>query len=292
MRHLAALTEDELVEPIGSIAGQYAESSYVGLIGHLTNEYVHHAAEVRLLRHLYRSGSGTIHRFVISRVLHHEAPVDCLDADDGRPGVDPVPEPAHDPTDGGQKPGQGNVDAMGPVQEHPLMMAVVRIAPLTIRFRQSVSCLLARVAVDRCGLAPGSQTGFVLALSDPDDVVALDRLRRLCLRLPDADEGELQERPLFRVGRRRFALFNGASSPPRPRWNGAGRSLHFLADPNELDALRQDARFTPSPHHGARGWLALRIDVSDVDWDEVAELLDSAYRQVARRAGFVERSDG
>ena len=44
----------------GPIAGQYAESSYVGLIGHLTNEYVHHSAEVRLLRHLYRSGGAAI----------------------------------------------------------------------------------------------------------------------------------------------------------------------------------------------------------------------------------------
>ena len=48
-----------LEEPIGAIAGQYAESSYIGLIGHLTNEYVHHAAEIRLLRHLYRSGGAT-----------------------------------------------------------------------------------------------------------------------------------------------------------------------------------------------------------------------------------------
>jgi predicted DNA-binding protein (MmcQ/YjbR family) len=120
-------------------------------------------------------------------------------------------------------------------------------------------------------------------MSDPEDDLALEHIRQLCLRFEDADEGELQERPLFRVGRRRFALFNGASSPERPRWNGSGRSLHFLADPDELDALRHDARFTPSPHHGSRGWLALRIDVEDVDWGEVGELLESAHLQVVRR---------
>ena len=49
-----------LARAAGSIAGQYAESSYVGLIGHLTNEYVHHAAEVRLLRHLHKSGGGAM----------------------------------------------------------------------------------------------------------------------------------------------------------------------------------------------------------------------------------------
>jgi predicted DNA-binding protein (MmcQ/YjbR family) len=95
-------------------------------------------------------------------------------------------------------------------------------------------------------------------------------------------KGELQGRPLFRVGRRRFALFNGAASADRPRWAASGRSLHFLADPVEIDALRHDDRFSPSPHHGDRGWLALRLeDAATIDWAEVAELLESAHRQVA-----------
>jgi predicted DNA-binding protein (MmcQ/YjbR family) len=100
-----------------------------------------------------------------------------------------------------------------------------------------------------------------------------------------ADEGELQDRPLFRVGRRRFAIFNGETSPARPRWSQSGRSLHFAAEPLELEALRQDGRFTVSPHHGDRGWLALRLDnPNDADWAEIAELLESAYRYVAPRA--------
>lgn len=101
---------------------------------------------------------------------------------------------------------------------------------------------------------------------------------------PGAEEAELQDRPLFRVGKKRFALFNGAGSPRRPRWNGSGRSLHFLTDPPELGALRQDGRFAPSPHHGHRGWIALRLEGVEIDWGEVAELLESAYRQVARRS--------
>jgi predicted DNA-binding protein (MmcQ/YjbR family) len=121
------------------------------------------------------------------------------------------------------------------------------------------------------------------ALTDTDDIAALDRVRMICRGLPGADEAELQGRPLFRVGRRRFALFNGTSSPSRPRWNGSGRSLHFLADPSEVDALRQDARFTASPHHGDRGWLAVRVDTDEIEWKELAELLESAHRQVAPR---------
>ncbi|MGH9214249.1 MAG: MmcQ/YjbR family DNA-binding protein [Acidimicrobiales bacterium] len=63
---------------------------------------------------------------------------------------------------------------------------------------------------------------------------------------------------------------------------GVGRSLHFLTDPAEHEALRQDNRFVASPHHGDRGWLAIRMD-GDVDWKELTELIDSAYRQAAPR---------
>ena len=72
---------------------------------------------------------------------------------------------------------------------------------------------------------PNRQTG---------DAQALERIRTICLGFAGVEEAELQDRPLFRLGRRRFAIFNGATSPARLRWNSSGRSLHFLADPLEL----------------------------------------------------------
>ncbi|MEO5841045.1 MAG: MmcQ/YjbR family DNA-binding protein [Acidimicrobiales bacterium] len=120
-------------------------------------------------------------------------------------------------------------------------------------------------------------------LTDEEDRVALERVRRISLGFARSEEAELQSRPLLRVGKRRFAIFNGAGSPPRPRWSSSERSLHFLTDPQEVEALRQDRRFVPSPHHGDRGWMALRLDTRDVDWREVTELLESAYRQVLPR---------
>ena len=117
---------------------------------------------------------------------------------------------------------------------------------------------------------------------DAPDLDALERVRRICLAFEGADEGELQGRPLFRVGRRRFAIFNGLGSPQRPRWERSGRSLHFLGDPAERDALTQDPRFAASPHHGNRGWFAVRLD-GNVDWEELAELLHAAHGQAAPR---------
>jgi predicted DNA-binding protein (MmcQ/YjbR family) len=111
---------------------------------------------------------------------------------------------------------------------------------------------------------------------------ALARIRRICLGFPEVEEAELQERPLFRVRTRRFALFNGARSPQRPRWSAFGRSLHFLSEPEERLALLADERFTPSPHHGDRGWIALDLEIQP-DWAEVAELLEAGYRQAANR---------
>jgi len=116
-------------------------------------------------------------------------------------------------------------------------------------------------------------------------------IRSVCARFPEAEEAELQDRPLFRVRSRRFAIVNLAASPPRPRWAGAGPSLHVLTDPAEWDALCQDGRFARSPHHGDRGWLAVRLDTGQIGEGEVAELLESAYRQAAGRR-LAARLDG
>ena len=115
------------------------------------------------------------------------------------------------------------------------------------------------------------------------EVEAFDRVRTICHGFRDVERSSLQGRPLFRVGKRRFAIFNSSWAPERPRWAGQGCSLHFLADTAEADALRADPRFSASPHHGDRGWFALRLHIDDVDWDEVAELLASAHAQVTKR---------
>ena len=127
------------------------------------------------------------------------------------------------------------------------------------------------------------ETAEVVDVALRRDQEVLARLREICATLAGCEEAVLQDRALFRVGRRRFAIFNGTSSPARSRWDGAGRSIHFLSDPIEREALLQDGRFTRSPHHGDRGWLAIRVESDDVDWTELAELLETAHAQVASR---------
>jgi predicted DNA-binding protein (MmcQ/YjbR family) len=40
-------------------------------------------------------------------------------------------------------------------------------------------------------------------------------------------------------------------------------------------------RFFRPPYVGGRGWVGVYLDVDDVDWDEIAELVTDAYREIA-----------
>jgi predicted DNA-binding protein (MmcQ/YjbR family) len=108
-------------------------------------------------------------------------------------------------------------------------------------------------------------------LFDDDDVVVA-RLRGICLPYPEATEVEAWGRPTFRAGKKLFAI--------------AGASMHrahsvvFKPAPDEHPALTQLADVFVPPYFGPSGWLALDLG-GTTEWDFVAELLDTSYRQVA-----------
>jgi uncharacterized damage-inducible protein DinB len=59
--HLALVTEDGLAEPVGRVAGPgYAERSRAAYVLHMLDEYVHHGAEIALLRDLWRWQKTTV----------------------------------------------------------------------------------------------------------------------------------------------------------------------------------------------------------------------------------------
>ena len=108
-----------------------------------------------------------------------------------------------------------------------------------------------------------------------DDDPHLAELRQVCLALPEAAEVEAWGRPTFRAGKKMFAIFEGNDEH---QW-----ALVFKPDADERPALIGEARFYVPPYHGAYGWLGLDLTVARVDWVEVAELVESSYRQVALR---------
>lgn len=105
-----------------------------------------------------------------------------------------------------------------------------------------------------------------------EDDPYLSELRTVCLALPEATEVEAWGRPTFRAGKI-FATFSGIESRPY--------GVIFKPEPGERAALIEDARFYAPPYYGPGGWLALDFEAAPVDWDEVGELVEGSYRQVA-----------
>jgi hypothetical protein len=106
----------------------------------------------------------------------------------------------------------------------------------------------------------------------------LEGLRRLCLALPETTERLSHGEPTWFVrGRTSFATYADHHHDDRLAfWCAAPAGAQ-----ETLVAAGPERYFVP-PYVGGRGWLGVRLDVP-VDWDEIAELVDDAYRTVAPR---------
>jgi len=115
-----------------------------------------------------------------------------------------------------------------------------------------------------------------------DDPV--ERLRRIALALPEATEKVSHGEPSF-FCRKQFVAVDD-------HHHGADHLAFWCPAPpgaqQELIAEAPERYFRP-PYVGHRGWVGVRID-NDPDWDEVAELVRDAYRQVAPKT-LVARLD-
>lgn len=109
---------------------------------------------------------------------------------------------------------------------------------------------------------------------DPDDA-GLAHVRLICMAYPDSVEVPTWGRPTFRVAKRIFTLVG--SDMDRPN------SIVFKPDAEERRAYVQDDRFWVPPYWGPYGWLAIGIDGPALDWQEIAELIDTSYRLVAQK---------
>jgi uncharacterized damage-inducible protein DinB len=52
--HFDTVSDTDLLEPMGETAGPYSGDNYFGLLVHHVDEYIHHSAEVALLRDFHR----------------------------------------------------------------------------------------------------------------------------------------------------------------------------------------------------------------------------------------------
>jgi hypothetical protein len=116
------------------------------------------------------------------------------------------------------------------------------------------------------------------------EAAAIERLRRICLALPEAAEKIAWGESTWRAGKI-FAQMD-------THHHGADHVAVWLpAAPGVQEALVEEdpALFFRPPYVGPKGWIGVRIDRKP-DWGIVAGLVADAYRLVAP-AKLVQRLD-
>jgi predicted DNA-binding protein (MmcQ/YjbR family) len=104
----------------------------------------------------------------------------------------------------------------------------------------------------------------------------VDRLRAICLALPETTEKLAWSEPTWRVRGKLFAQLDD-------HHHGADHLAVWLPAPlGEQEAMifTDPARFFRPPYVGVRGWVGVRIDGA-VDWAVVSKLVAQAYAMVA-----------
>jgi len=118
----------------------------------------------------------------------------------------------------------------------------------------------------------------------------LERLRGICLGLPEVDERPSHGAPTFFVqGKRPFVMV-------LTNHHGDGRFAIWCAAGEGVQSMLVDAdvqRFFVPPYVGHRGWLGVRLD-RGLDWNELEGILEDAYAEIApaRLVETAARRDG
>ena len=107
-----------------------------------------------------------------------------------------------------------------------------------------------------------------------------ERLRAICLALPEVTERPSHGAPTWFVGDKKSFV---------TLWADGHHDNHFphlwcAGQPGEQAAMIavDSARFFRPPYVGGRGWIGVRLDPPPpVDWTEIADLCEDAYRAVA-----------
>ncbi|MCW2883565.1 MAG: MmcQ/YjbR family DNA-binding protein [Streptosporangiaceae bacterium] len=115
-------------------------------------------------------------------------------------------------------------------------------------------------------------SGTIDAMADDP----LDRLRALCLALPETTERLSHGEPTWFVGGKKvFVMF-------ADHHHGDRLAFWCAAPPGVQEELVESdpGRFFRPPYVGHRGWLGVYLDVRP-DWEEIAELVTDGYRKIA-----------
>jgi len=107
----------------------------------------------------------------------------------------------------------------------------------------------------------------------------LERVRRICLALPDANERESHGSPTFFIrDKRSFVMYADDH-------HGDGRLALWCASSSDVQKMlatsRPDQFFVP-PYVGHLGWIGVRLD-RDLSWDEIQGVIKDAHQVVIEK---------
>ena len=109
----------------------------------------------------------------------------------------------------------------------------------------------------------------------------LQKMREVCLALPDTKETLTWGSPHFRVGEKIFAGYSEED----------GRlSIGFkLEKPHAEARIASDPRFTRAKYVGQHGWVTMDL-ASEEDWGEVEELILESFHLIAPKRTLAKLS--
>jgi hypothetical protein len=114
----------------------------------------------------------------------------------------------------------------------------------------------------------------------------LERVRELCLALPETSERLSHGQPTFFIrGKKSFVMY-------LDNHHDDGRVALWCAAPGGMqEALVESApeHYFRPPYVGHRGWLGVRLD-RDLDWNDIAGAIEDAYLTVAPKQ-LIEAAD-
>lgn len=153
---------------------------------------------------------------------------------------------------------------------------VLAQTPVAIVAGDTVESLAARVRFAEHQLYPATLAAFVSRERSPDYL--RDRVRDLALALPEADEVTSHGMPCFGIVKgKKFAYFTEDH-----HGDGKVAILVKISGADEQAALiEMDEDRYYRPAYFGDGWVGIRLDLGDTDWDAIGEWLRKSWLAVA-----------
>lgn len=165
---------------------------------------------------------------------------------------------------------------------------VLAQTPVAIARGDTAESLARRVQFAEHQLYPATLAAFVSRERNPDYL--LGRVRELAMTLPEADEVTSHGMPCFGIVKaKKFAYFTHDH-------HGDGKTALLVKisggdEQAALIELDEDRYYRPA--YFGDGWVGVRLDLGDTDWDAIGEWLRKSWLSVAPKklAGLMAVAD-